>query len=189
MWVVILLSAGAFACEGDVPGVASSDAFDFLEADVVVINGEHTFTNPDGIRSAHLVFDTAYQWRDSTNTALRGVDLAIYQENGAERAQVTSRRGTLDARGERMVAQEDVMLLIPGDDRRLESGELHYDPIEERIWSDSSFTMIHQGRPFRGSSFTSDLEFQNFEASGSGNSESGNSESGNGESVTSGSGS
>ncbi len=146
----------------------TTDAAAFRDADGVTIRGEHVFLNAEGVRASRLVFDTMYQWRDSTDHHLRGVDLRVFQENGFERAHVTSARGRMDPRGERLVAEGDVVLVIPADDRRLETGELHYDPDNERIWSDSSFVMTFQGRVIRGSSFISDIEFRNFQAIGPG---------------------
>ncbi len=168
LWAMLLAGGGLLACEDQAPVVTASDQFEHLDADAIVMGGEHTFTNEEGLRSAYLAFDTAFQWRDSVNTALRGVDLTVFNENGSERARVTSSRGTLDPRGERMTAQGDVVLVVPQENRRLESGELNYDPQAGRIWSDSSFQMIHDGQTLRGESFTSDLEFRNFQARGSG---------------------
>ena len=64
---------------------------------------------------------------------------------------------------QRMHALGDVVLLMPQDGRRLESGELHYDPLTERIWSDSASTYRHDGRVTQGTCFRSDLSFLNYE--------------------------
>jgi LPS export ABC transporter protein LptC len=157
---VVLVSLALFGCQEEAP-VVTSPQNRFLEADAVVIEGEHYFTQ-EGIRSAHLVFDTAFQWRDSVDTHLAGLTLTVFNEDGSERARVTSDRGTLDRRGDRMTARESVVLVVPAQDRRVETEELHYDPDAGRMWSDSSFVMLHAGRTLRGSSFTSDLEFRNF---------------------------
>jgi LPS export ABC transporter protein LptC len=171
----LLMCAGIAAalllgCQGEDgvrPGAVGAP-LEFMGADAVLMGGEHTYTNAEGIRSAHLNFDTIFQWRDSLDWALRGVDLTVYGETGAIRAHVTAVRGAMDPRGERLMAQGDVVLTVPGEDRRLETPELHYDPNGERIWSDSSFVMTFQGRPLRGRGFTSDLEFRNFTVLGPG---------------------
>jgi LPS export ABC transporter protein LptC len=163
-----LLAMSASAC-GENADVATVPAH-YLEwdADGVVFGMIHRFTQ-EGLLQAVVHGDTAIEWRDSTVVALRGVDLTVYTEEGVERAHVTSRRGTLDTRTERMSAFGDVVMIVPGEGRRLESEELHYDPRGDRIWSDSSFVMTMPGRaPIRGSSFTSDLEFRNFQARGPG---------------------
>lgn len=138
-----------------------------FDADGVVFQMTHRFTQ-EGVLQAMVMADTAIQWHDSTAVALRVVNLRVFDEDGSERAHVTSRSGTLDTRTEQMTAQGDVVLVIPAENRTIESQELHYDPRGERIWSDSSFVMHHQGRVLRGRSFTSDLEFRNFVIRGSG---------------------
>jgi LPS export ABC transporter protein LptC len=161
---ILLLSA----CEEESQvSTVPAEYFQF-DADGVVFGMRHRFTQ-EGVLQALILADTAIQWHDSTSVALRGVDLRIYDEAGGERAHVTSRVGSLDSRTERMIATGNVVLQIPGDNRTIESQELHFDPRAERIWSDSAFVMRHQGRILRGNSFTSDLEFRNFVIRGSGN--------------------
>lgn len=163
-----LALAGVQGC-GEPTDVATVPA-EYLEwdADAVVFGMIHRFTQ-EGRLQAVVHGDTAIQWRDSTVVAMRGVDLTVFTEEGEERAHVVSRRGTLDTRTERMAAYGSVVMTVPGEGRRLESEELHYDPRGDRIWSDSAFVMFMPGRaPMRGSSFTSDLEFRNFQARGPG---------------------
>lgn len=155
------------ACQDDAPVTTVTDGGVYLDADLVTLNGRHYFTQ-DGIRSATLVFDTAFQWNDSVNVHLRNPVLSVFHEDGSERATVTSRKGILDRRAEQMVARESVVLVVPEQDRHVETEELHYDPEGNRIFSDSAFVMIHEGRTLRGSSFTSDLEFRNFRIIGPG---------------------
>ncbi|TVR53124.1 MAG: LPS export ABC transporter periplasmic protein LptC [Gemmatimonadales bacterium] len=167
--VLALLSVGIIssACENEAPVATVPAEYLQFDADGVVFQMTHRFTQ-EGVLQAMVIADTAIQWHDSTAVALRVVDLRVFDEDGSERAQVTSRRGTLDTRTERMTAQGNVVMVIPADDRTIESQELHYDPRGERIWSDSAFVMRHQGRVLRGTSFTSDLEFRNFVIRGSG---------------------
>jgi len=168
--VLALLSVGILssACENEAPVATVPAEYLQFDADGVVFQMTHRFTQ-EGILQAMVIADTAIQWHDSTAVALRVVDLRVFDEDGSERAHVTSLRGTLDTRTERMTAQGDVVLVIPAEDRTIESQELHYDPRGDRIWSDSAFVMRHQGRVLRGASFTSDLEFRNFVIRGSGN--------------------
>jgi LPS export ABC transporter protein LptC len=168
--VLANLAIGALAvygCQEPAPMTTATDSLRFLEADAVVIDGQHFFTQ-EGVRAATLLFDTAYQWRDSVDMHLARLTLTVYNEDGSERARVTSDRGTLDRRGDRMTARENVVLVVPAQVRRLETEELHYDPEGNRIWSDSAFAMTHDGRSLRGSAFTSDLEFRNFRVLGPG---------------------
>lgn len=165
--VLVLTFAVAAACDEQEP-VTVPEERTFLDADGVIMSGEHVITNQQGIRTAYLQFDTMFQWTDSTHSALRGVDLVVFNEDGSERGRVVSDRGTFDPRGESLTAQENVVLTVPGQQRRLETSELHYDPEAEQLWSDSSFVMTEAGREVRGSSFTTDLQFRNFEVRGIG---------------------
>lgn len=155
------------ACEVDAPVATVSDPDRFLEADAIVMGGVTTISNADGIRTARLQFDTAYQWNDSTHQALRGVNLIVFNDDGSERATVTSLRGTFEPLAERLTARGEVVLVVPFQDRRLETEELHYDPELNQLWSDSAFVMNEEGGQREGSSFRSDLEFRDFVVQGS----------------------
>jgi LPS export ABC transporter protein LptC len=169
VWTLVLGGTLLAACRGETLVPTLSGELDLLGADGLTIRGHLTFTNQEGIRTAHLTFDTAYHWNDSVNTHLRGVDLTVFTENGSERAHLVSATGMMDARWQRLTARGNVVLVIAGEGRRLESQELNFDPEQERMWSDSAFVMTEPGRaPFRGRSFTSDLEFNNFQATGEG---------------------
>lgn len=138
------------------------------DAESITIGGELFYTNETGIRISHLQFDTAYQWVGTTERDLRGVNLTIYNEDGSERAHLTSERGEADFDGRQMKAMGEVVLEMT-DGRRITSEELSFDPYGDRIWTDVPFVMTQPGqRPICGRSFTSDLEFRNFRASGVG---------------------
>jgi len=139
-----------------------------FDADGIVFGMEQWITE-DGVLQGYVRADTAIQWQDSAAVHLRGqVDLKVLESDGSERAHVTADRGVMDTRTNRMVARGNVVLVIPGDTRRLETQELHYDPQGDRIWSDSSFVHRHRGQVTRGRAFTSDLEFRNFTILGRG---------------------
>ena len=154
------------ACENEAPVESLQEAETFLGADMVTTGGVHTITNAEGIRSAYLQFDTMYQWNDSTRQALRGVDLTVYNPDGSARGQVTALRGQFDPRGESLTAQGSVVLVIPGDSRRLETEELHYDPELQQLWSDSAFVLYEGAQTREGCSFRTDLTFQNLRVTG-----------------------
>ncbi len=163
---LLLLGAAACSPENNVPVVPPELAE--MEADQMVLGMEHTVT-VDGVRQARILADTAFRWTDSTAVALRQVDLTVYSEEGRERANVTSRAGRMDDRTEEMTAWREVVLVVPGEGgRRIESEELHYDPRTDRLRSDSTFTMLADGRRIEGVCFRSDTEFRNFEMQGEG---------------------
>ena len=155
------------ACEVEAPVATVADVDSFLGADGVIMGGVTTISNPEGIRTARLQFDTAFQWSDSTHQALRGVNLTVFNEDGSERATVTSLRGTFEPLAERLTARGEVVLVVPFQERRLETEELHYDPEQNQLWSDSAFIMTEGGQRREGSSFNSDLEFREFVVRGS----------------------
>jgi LPS export ABC transporter protein LptC len=164
--VLVAALAWLVACENEAPVESLAEAESFLGADMITTGGVHTITNAEGIRSAYLQFDTMYQWNDSTRQALRGVDLTVYNPDGSARGRVTSLRGQFDPRGESLTAQGNVVLVIPGDSRRLETEELHYDPELEQLWSDSAFVMYEGTETREGCSFRTDLTFQNLRVTG-----------------------
>ncbi len=165
LWPLVLV--GIFgSCQENVPFATLPEQASFMGADAVLTVGAMTITNEQGIRTAQLQFDTAFQWRDSTHQSLRGVDLTVFNENGSERARVTSLRGRFEPREESLTAYGDVVLIIPFQDRRLETQELQYDPDADELRSDSAVVITEGGRSYEGSSFTSDLEFRSFEVHG-----------------------
>ncbi len=164
--VFVLVGTGA-ACttENEVPTVP--EAYLEFDADGIVLGMTHRITQ-DGRTQGLVHADTAIQWRDSAAVHLRGVDLTVMEEDGSERAQVTARTGVLDTRTNRMTANGNVVMVVPGQARRVESEELNYDPQGDRIWSDSAFVHTLRGQVTRGRAFTSDLEFRNFTILGRG---------------------
>ena len=121
-----------------------------------------SYINKNGIRSAQIFADTAFYFEDSTAVPLVGVRMEVYTEPGAVRATVTAERGRYDSASQGMHAQGNVVLVIPEGIRRVESPELYYEPMDERIWSDSATTYHKDRQVTRGSCFKSNLSFTNF---------------------------
>jgi LPS export ABC transporter protein LptC len=165
LWALMVLVMVAVACEEEADVATVSPELAAMDADFVVVGGEQ-YVSQDGTTEAHLVYDTAFQWNDSVSAALRRLELTVFHEDGTERARVTSDRGRLDQSTDRMIAQGNVVVVIPGEGRTIRTEELHYDPQGGRIWSDSAFVMELPNQVLRGASFTSDIEFRNFEARG-----------------------
>jgi LPS export ABC transporter protein LptC len=127
-----------------------------------VYYGMVSYLTTSGVREGRIEADTAYAFADSGVVRMRGMELVLYEEDGRARATITAERGELDESSDRMVARGDVVLLVHGDGRRIESPELHYDPNRDRIWSDSATVQtLSGGRVTRGTAFESDLEFRN----------------------------
>lgn len=154
------LAAALTACSGDERGRVVADELTGLQADNVVYGMTQVLTH-DGIREARVESDTAYFFRDSSAVHLRGLTMTLFDQTGNTRATVTAERGRLDSRSNSMVARGDVVLTIPGQGREIRSEQLHYSSGQDRIWSDSSTVMRQDGEVQCGTSFRSDLEFQN----------------------------
>lgn len=154
----VLLALFLGACEEEPSRPVVAEELLELDAANVLFDVRHVMTD-EGVRQALVRADTAYTWQDSTSMALRGLELTVYTEEGRERAVVTGERGLLDRTTDRMVARGNVVLVIPDGNRRIESAELHYDPQNDRIWSDSATVMRQDGRIVEGTGFESDAQF------------------------------
>ena len=152
------LAGAAGACSDAPPTPVAATELQELGADAVIF-GMSQYVTVEGVREALLYADTAYTFEDSTDVDVRSLRLTLYNATGVERAVITADRGSIDLNTQRMAAFGNVVLTIPEQDRRIESPELNYDPNRDRIWSDTSTVMIHQGRRFTGDSFESDLGF------------------------------
>lgn len=156
--LVLALALAAGGCSGDADTPVVAGDLVEMDADNVVYGMTQILTR-EGVREGTVRADTAFFYRDSSAVQLRGVHMSLYDENGAERAEVTANRGRLDMDSQDMVGRGEVVLRIPGGDRRIETQELHYSSVEERIWSDTTTVMEEQGRVTCGTAFRSDLEF------------------------------
>jgi len=148
------------ACEEPTVGAVADGALQEIGADNVVF-GMISFMTSRGIREGRVEADTAYMFADSAQADLRGMRIVFYNENGTARATVTGLTGEWDQTTDRMTARGDVVLVVHEDGRKIESPELHYDPNQDRVWSDSATVQVLNGATTRGSSFTSDLGFRN----------------------------
>lgn len=165
MWRVGLagLLAGALLLVGcgsqeDTPVVSP----DLLEMDAEgVMYGMRSMITVAGVREGMVSADTAYFYEDSANVELRQLSLTVYTDEGLERAFVTAAMGWLNLDTNEMVARGNAVLTVRTDNRIIESAELHYDPNEDRIWSDSATVQRFDGVVSEGSSFESNLDFTN----------------------------
>lgn len=138
----------------------ASDFAQSIEAPVVF--GMVSFLTASGVREGRVEADTAFTYADSAKVELRGMLVTFYDENGEPRATVSGRRGEWWQDTDRMVARGDVVLRVHTDGSRIESAEIHYDPENDRIWSDSATVRtLADGTVTRGTAFESDIEFQN----------------------------
>lgn len=130
--------------------------------------GLHHVMTKQGVRSAILDADTAFQQEDGRRFDLRGVHLQFFTATGAESGTLTSRTGEYNPNEGSFVARDSVVLITKSEEgtRRLETEELFYDTRTEQIWSDSAFVLDRGGMISRGSSFRSDVYGNNWTATG-----------------------
>jgi LPS export ABC transporter protein LptC len=157
-----LIGLAAAAC-GDTPQTPQAPP-ELLEMQSDMTGYEtDTYLTKNGIRSAQIHADSAFYFDDSTAVHMYGVEMEVYDEPaGAVKATVTAERGRYDPRTQGMHAEGNVVLIMPSQSRRVESPELWYEPVDERIWSDSASTYHHDGQITRGTCFKSDLTFKNY---------------------------
>ncbi len=158
-----VLAAGLLraACTDSSPRMVVDPDLEAIEADYIIF-GLTDYLTRRGIREAVVEADTALVFQDSTVVLLRGnVRLTAYHEElGTEKALVTSDRGRLDTSTNELFAQGNAVLLIQADGRRIESSELTYMPDDDEIRSDSATVMYDGDSIIEGTSFTSDLNFE-----------------------------
>jgi len=156
----VVAIATMLACGEERETPVASDFAQGIEAPVVF--GMVSFLSASGVREGRVEADTAYTFADSAKVDLRGMTVTFFDENGRERATVSGRTGEWNQDSDRMVARGDVVLRVHTDGSRLESAEIHYDPENDRIWSDSATVRtMADGSVTRGSAFESDIEFTN----------------------------
>lgn len=126
-----------------------------------VIYALKQYVTADGVRQALLQADTAYVFGDSARVELRNVHLTLYQSTGQEAAVLTADAGTLEQRTQAMSANKNVVIVTHEDGRRIETDELHYDPSNDKIWSNAPTTVNRGGKITRGDGFTADGRLQN----------------------------
>jgi LPS export ABC transporter protein LptC len=150
------------ACGGEPPTELAPEDMQEMVADMISYEMDTYFTNPQGIKTGRIQADTAYFFQDSTVVHMQGVEMSVNTETGQLRATVTADKGRFDERTQQMHAIGNVVLVMPNENRRVESGELYYDPMSEKIWSDSASTYTNQGQVTRGSCFESDMNFTRY---------------------------
>lgn len=133
-----------------------------MRSDMVGYDNDVYVTGPNGVRQAKIHSDTAFYFQDSSAVHMVGVNMEVYTDVGAVRANVTANEGRWDQRTQGMHARGNVVGIFPGENRRIESAELYYDPATQRIWSDSASTYANGGQVTRGTCFKSDLSFKNY---------------------------
>jgi LPS export ABC transporter protein LptC len=160
LMVVVVLGIVA-ACDGPTETPIAGGDLLGVDADQVVF-GMTSYLSASGVREGRVMADTMFMFNDSSSVLLRRMEVVFYDEDGRERATITALSGEMDQSTDRMVARGNVVLMVHQDRRKIETPELHYDPVRDRIWSDSTTVQtLADGSVSRGTAFRSDMTFQN----------------------------
>lgn len=131
-----------------------------VPADMIVV-GMTEYMTASGLRRARLQGDTAFIYDDSGKVKVKGVNLTIYNDLGAETAKLTSLEGDFNTSDQGMVARGKVVLnTLTDPPRQILTEELFYNPQTKRIWSNVETVMIEKGQRATGDGFTADDRFQ-----------------------------
>ncbi len=161
MLALTVMVAALAACADAINTPVANDDIQAMTADNVIF-GMVSFLTTSGVREGRIQADTAYIFADSSKADLHQMQIVFYDEDGRERATVSGTSGEWSQLNDRMVARGDVVLLVHSDSSRIESQEIHYDPQQERIWSDSTTVRtMGDGSVTSGSAFESDMTFEN----------------------------
>jgi LPS export ABC transporter protein LptC len=157
--LTVLLVIALAACGDRAADLVASDDMLTMDADQVMFRVRHHMTT-GGVRRALVEADTAYLYEATSTVELRTVHVLLYDEHGQQRGTLTSLRGRLNTRTEAMTAEGNV-ILVTEDGTRIESEELHFDPEQDRIWSEKATTLWEDGSVVHGDGFTSDGQLRN----------------------------
>jgi len=157
-WRCALLLASALFAAGCRPDESPPVAGQALREGVDMVMYEmRTFVTREGIRHARIEADTA-EFVGETEIHLRPLTMTFFAEDGSETTQVTADFGVYYELTEDMDAQGSVIALDRVDDQRLETERLRYVNADNRLYSETAFTMWSDGgrTVMRGTSFESD---------------------------------
>jgi LPS export ABC transporter protein LptC len=157
----LLLPLGA--CEEETAMSMVDENLRRVEAEGILY-GVKSYLRTNGIRSGVVFADSAYQFPDSSQTRLYAMEMTLYHDDGRDRARIEADSAVLHQRTEELTAWGHVVAQVLDQGMTIESSELQYDPSASQIWSDSATTITQDdGSTTRGTSFRSDLMFQNWE--------------------------
>jgi LPS export ABC transporter protein LptC len=158
---IMALVGVALGCSEAEQTPVAEDTLLGMQADNVIY-GMSSYVTVNGVREGQIEADTAYMYVDSAHVDLRGLQIVFHDESGRPKATVTGETGEWNQNLDIMVARGNVLLVVHPEEREIRTSELHYDAYGQRIWSDSTTTQtLPDGTTTRGSSFQSDLTFQN----------------------------
>lgn len=165
-WLTVALG-GAIAmaaCNGaeEQPGSVDLGTFD---ADQVLYGVERNL-GVEGVREARLQADSLFMWEDSAHVHIEGLRLTVFSPEGRPRATINAARGRLTTGSAELTAYGDAVLVVAEENREIRSQELRFAPDTDRIWTDSTFTMIVDDCSVSGTRLDADMSFSRWQVWG-----------------------
>lgn len=160
-WVPICTFVLAAGCTGDSDPVSEPSWTD-VPADYIALD-VHTAITETGVLRARIHGDTAYTWEDTGRMLMFPLEVELFGEHGARTARLTADEGELDTNTNRMLARGNVVVITFPDERRLLTKEIHYDPRQGRIWSETSSVMYEGDTRIVGSGFRANEDMTDIE--------------------------
>ena len=157
-WLVVLwMFAGCTQT-----GVTSRETGERADSADQIMVGMITQLTENGVLRSYVEADTAYLYQNQQTFDLRGLRLRLLDAQGNQTSTLTARQGIYSSLSGKLDARGNVVVET-NDGRRLRTQHLIYDKISNRVESDSAFTYESPTEQGSGSSFRSDIAFQNLE--------------------------
>lgn len=153
----VVATLGACADQGTPPTGAIGNPADSADQVLVAMT---TSVHDNGDRRSQVAADTAYVYQAAQKMDLRKLRVVFFDEQGRQTSVLTAKmgvysltNGSLDARGS--------VFIQATDGRKLTTEHLIYDRGMLQLRSDTAFVFDSPKGRMAGTSFTSDLEFNN----------------------------
>lgn len=145
------------ACDREPPPAGTADLpagrADRPPPDQVVEDGEHVIT-VDGVKQAVLRAEQLYFYNETGTVIGDTIQVDFYDESGAFVSMMTALTGEIDQRTQDMTATGNVF--VRGTDATIKTEELTFDPVRDRISSETDTEIVQQGNVIRGRGVESD---------------------------------
>lgn len=158
--------SGGIACAEDPQSAPGQGGFDDLGADHEGL-AVSTDIREEGALRARVFGDTVHTWENSGRMVLFPVSVDLYDEDGGLTGHLTADRGELDTNTQQMTATGSVVVVNTDSTRMLLTEELHFDPRNDRIWSDVESTLVEETSRLQGLGFTATSDLRQIEMTGS----------------------
>lgn len=154
---LLFLLVGACSNSGIAPPKATSA--DSLAPDQVM-TGMKTYLVRNGIRTSLVEADTAFINQQTHNADLVGLRVTFFDStSGRTMSVVTSKTGKYDMERQSLDARGNVVA-VTTESKTLKTEHLVYDKVQDRIHSDTAFTVTGSTENMTGSAFESDPGFK-----------------------------